>query len=119
MPLRFSFLFTTHLTTDYMRQNTASFMYSTRADCCEEHYPYIYDECMGISKVPVDKWYPDWSPGMPSEDTCKKDGNAPTYMVLNPSKLIAALVSFVNSVHHFNVQPLSVTRSYVDARYVI
>jgi hypothetical protein len=106
MSLDFLFLSTAHLTTDYMRQNTAAFMYSTRADCCEEHYSDIYDNGMGVSKVQANEWYPDWSPGMQSKDTCKKDGNAPTYVVLDPGKFVAALVSFVYE------------RRYVDARYV-
>ena len=67
------------------------FMFSTRADCCEEHYSWRFDECMGVSTVPVDRWYPDWFPHhSSSEDTYKKDGNAPTYMILNPGERICS-----------------------------
>jgi hypothetical protein len=66
----------------YMTQNNLVYLFSTKADCCEEHYAYALQECLGSSASGSgSSYYPDWL----GDDTCKNDGNAPLYMVSNPS----------------------------------
>eukprot|EP00956_Cyclotella_meneghiniana_P025357 scaffold52698_cov55-Cyclotella_meneghiniana.AAC.2 len=81
----------------YMIQSPADFIFSDRRSCCEEHYPWGFDVCMGLSPgscsyVCTDnsgtatssasssgvKYYADW---LADVRTCKNDGLAPQYMV--------------------------------------
>jgi hypothetical protein len=67
----------------YMTENAPHYLFSTKADCCEEHYSFDLAGCMGGSSSGSSgtKYYPDWL----GDDTCKNDGSAPDYMVQNPS----------------------------------
>lgn len=66
----------------YMTENSVAYLFSTKADCCEEHYSFNLEECMGTSAGNSGgKYYPDWL----GDDTCKNNGAAPTYMVQNPT----------------------------------
>eukprot|EP00804_Cyclotella_cryptica_P017072 CCRYP_003317-RA/>CCRYP_003317-RA protein AED:0.06 eAED:0.06 QI:0/1/0.5/1/1/1/2/198/460 len=66
----------------YMTQNNVQYLFSTKADCCKEHYSWNLVECMGTSSATSgNKYYPDWL----GDDTCKNDGAAPTYMAQNPT----------------------------------
>lgn len=57
------------------------YLFTSKADCCNEHYSWNQG-CMGSSSgTSSQKFYADWL----GDDTCKNDGKAPTYMVLNPS----------------------------------
>lgn len=63
----------------YMTQNPSNFIFSTKKDCCEEHYASNYALCMGEQTGGSGKkWYPDWTS---VEKTCKQDGGAPEYML--------------------------------------
>jgi len=67
----------------YMTANPTVFMFSTKADCCEEHYSFAMGVCTGngvSSLASGNKWYADWSSG---DETCQNDGQAPQYMVDN------------------------------------
>jgi hypothetical protein len=68
----------------YMLQNPTNFIFSTKKDCCEEHYSWALSTCMGgaNAKGSGKKWYADWTSG---DETCKNDGKAPDYMVDNDS----------------------------------
>lgn len=66
----------------YMTENKIVYLFSTKADCCQEHYSWNYEECVGsAASNSGQKYYPDWL----GDDTCKNDGAAPTYMVKNPN----------------------------------
>lgn len=77
-----------------MIQNPTNFFFSNKADCCNEHYDWSYDDCMGSSSAANssggsgDKWYADWTSG---EYTCKNDGGAPDY-----SEWAVVSVSFIS-----------------------
>ena len=82
----------------YMVQNPDSFIFSDKRSCCEEHYSWGIDVCMGgIGGTDIahgngsstavgsgssggsgEKYYADW---LSSVQTCKNDGLAPQYMV--------------------------------------
>ena len=80
----------------YMVTNPAGFIFSDKRSCCEEHFSWGFNVCMGgIGGTNIshgsgssnaagsdsgsgDKYYADWTSG---DDTCKNDGNAPDYMV--------------------------------------
>jgi hypothetical protein len=67
-----------------MTQNPSNFIFSTKAECCAEHYS-TSTTCLGTTSASAgsaDKWYADWSSGT---ETCVNDGNAPDYMVDNES----------------------------------
>jgi hypothetical protein len=38
-----------------------AFTYSEPTECCTAHFSYNYDECIGISQIPVDGGWGDWS----------------------------------------------------------
>ena len=69
-----------------MVQNKNQFIFSDKKSCCEEHFSWGFDICMGDGTVAAvvygngsgDKFYADWTSGT---DTCKNDGLAPEYMV--------------------------------------
>lgn len=66
----------------YMTQNPVSYLFSTKADCCNEFYYWDLETCLGGSAASSgNKYYADWV----GDDTCKNDGRAPQYMVLNPT----------------------------------
>jgi hypothetical protein len=66
----------------YMTENNIAYLFSTKADCCTEHYSWDIAECMGTSTGGSGKqYYADWL----DSDTCVNDGSAPTYMVQNPT----------------------------------
>ena len=57
------------------------YLYSTKRECCDEHYSWNL-ECMDGSVGNTGrKYYPDWT----GDDICKNDGEGPTHMTLNPS----------------------------------
>jgi hypothetical protein len=79
----------------YMVQNKDGFIFSDKKSCCEEHFSWGFNVCMGgIGGTSIahgdgtstivygdgsgDKYYADWTSG---DDTCKNDGLAPEYMV--------------------------------------
>lgn len=65
----------------YFNLGKIVYMYSTKRDCCNEHYSWNL-ECMGESMGTTgNKYYPDWT----GDDICKNDGEGPTYMALNPT----------------------------------
>jgi hypothetical protein len=66
----------------YMTANSMAYLFSSRADCCSEHYEWNYDDCVGAAATTSGLYYPDWTSG---DNVCKNDGNAPDYMVKNPS----------------------------------
>lgn len=62
-----------------MTRNPSTYLFSTKATCCQEYYPFTYSECMGGSSSGSGlKWYADWTSG---DETCKNDGKAPKYMI--------------------------------------
>ena len=65
-----------------MTSNPGQFMFSTKQDCCDEHYSFDVGSCMEDSTAGIsgDFYYPDWTSG---DEGCKNDGNAPDYMVSN------------------------------------
>ena len=73
-------------------------MYSTKRECCDEHYSWN-PECMGGRVGNTGrKYYPDWA----GDHVCKNDGEGPTYMALNPSAwLYDTLLECCKSVHVF------------------
>ena len=66
----------------YMTQNPGQYLFSTKVECCEEHYSWDIGSCMGgdASGASGGLYYPDWTSG---DEECKNDGNAPDYMVNN------------------------------------
>lgn len=72
----------------YMTDNPTHYFFNTKADCCDEHYSWNKVACMGGSSSSASgagsgtSWYADWTSG---DETCKNDGNAPDYMVNNPT----------------------------------
>lgn len=75
----------------YMTQNPAGFVFSSKEDCCDEHFSWGKAACMGgiggtsiahgeASLHSGDKYYADWESG---DETCKNDGAAPEYMIEN------------------------------------
>ena len=80
-----------------MIQSPANFFFSSKSDCCNEHYDWSYGDCMGSSSAADgrsgrsgDKWYADWTSG---DYTCKNDGGAPDY-----SEWIVASILFISFV---------------------
>jgi hypothetical protein len=64
-----------------MTQNSGAFLFTSKKDCCEEHYSFAIDKCIGgETATSGTKYYPDWDNGAVAE-TCSNDGNAPDYMV--------------------------------------
>ena len=60
---------------EYMTAGHASdehtYLYDTLDECCEHHYPYAEEECMGVggsTTAGTNQWYIDWT-----ELTCVKD----------------------------------------------
>lgn len=52
-------------------------MHDTINDCCDKHFKYKFDECVGTTGAAVPSttpgstnWYPDWEG---SEDVCKNE----------------------------------------------
>jgi len=67
----------------YMTQNPGQYLFSTKQDCCDEHYSWDLTSCMGGSSATGASgsfYYPDWTSG---DEECKNDGKAPDYMVSN------------------------------------
>jgi hypothetical protein len=67
----------------YMTQNPGQYLFSTKKDCCDEHYSWDLTSCMGGSSATGASgsfYYPDWTSG---DEECKNDGKAPDYMVSN------------------------------------
>ena len=65
----------------YMTYSPGTFLFSSKADCCKEHYDWDYEACVGESASGSGVlYYPDWTSG---DEECKNDGNAPDYMVGN------------------------------------
>ena len=65
-----------------MTQNPGQYLFSTKVECCEEHYSHDVSKCMGGGAAGASGglYYPDWTSG---DEECKNDGNAPDYMVKN------------------------------------
>jgi len=63
----------------YMLSNYASFLSSTREECCLKFYSWNYDSCAGITPATSNKFYPDW---ITNTFTCLNDGNMPKYMLV-------------------------------------
>lgn len=63
-----------------MTYNPGMFLFNSKSDCCNEHYSWDYEACMGGSAAAGSGvlYYPDWTTG---DNKCKNDGNAPDYMV--------------------------------------
>ena len=82
-----------------MIQSPANFFFSSKSDCCNEHYDWSYGDCMGSSSAANgrggrsgDKWYADWTSG---DYTCKNDGGAPDY-----SEWIVASILFMSYMYY-------------------
>jgi hypothetical protein len=64
-----------------MTLNSGAFLSTSKKDCCEEHYSFALEKCVGgATATSGSKYYPDWESG---DDECSNDGNAPDYMVAN------------------------------------
>lgn len=67
----------------YMTDNAMYYMFSQLADCCQEHYGWNYDTCIGASSnVNNGQYYPDFSN---TDHVCRNDGAQPPYMNNSPS----------------------------------
>ena len=65
----------------YMTDNAMWYLYSQLSDCCQEHYQWNYDECIGSSKKPYSAlFYPDWETGI--NVGCKTGGGQPVVRCL-------------------------------------
>ena len=65
----------------YMQKDASTWLYPTRAGCCDRYFSYAYNECMGSLAASSGKYYPDWTNG---GDACLVDGKEPSYMKSNP-----------------------------------
>lgn len=64
-----------------MTDNAMWYLYSQLSDCCQEHYQWNYDECIGSSKKPYSAlFYPDWETGI--NIGCKIGGGQPVVRCL-------------------------------------
>jgi hypothetical protein len=90
-----------------MIQSPANFFFTTKANCCNEHYDWSYSDCMGSSSGATgtgsgrsgDKWYADWTSG---DYTCKNDRRAPDY-----SESIVASMVYLSFVSYVSMKALS------------
>jgi len=65
----------------YMMVNPATFMYSQKQDCCQQHYSWDYNNCVGAKRTQnFGKYYPDFDG---TEHVCVNDGLQPMYMDLS------------------------------------
>eukprot|EP00956_Cyclotella_meneghiniana_P034765 scaffold108040_cov122-Cyclotella_meneghiniana.AAC.5 len=72
----------------------------SKAGCCDEfYYYYDYSTCMNESSSSSSgtSYYPDWS----GDDTCKNDGQAPPYMVGNPTLWLHSTLAECCNTHYF------------------
>jgi hypothetical protein len=71
---------------DYIRNQHTFWMFESLSDCCKQYHSYNYNACITSEGDVVDPtatmYYPDWDG---SNNGCIADGNAPDYMVANPS----------------------------------
>ena len=62
-----------------MTYSPGRFLFTSKTDCCQEHYSWDYDNCIGDDSAGSGKlYYPDWTSG---NEECKNDGEAPDYMI--------------------------------------
>jgi hypothetical protein len=66
-----------------MEQNPSAWLFSTLDRCCSQHFSWNYEYCMGSLDDTCARalWYPDWEG---DNQSCKRDGDAPYYMIENP-----------------------------------
>ncbi|EJK73487.1 hypothetical protein THAOC_04881 [Thalassiosira oceanica] len=58
----------------YMTANAVGYMFTHKSDCCQQHYNWNYEECLGISTTANSNlYYPDWE----QDHICKKGGGQP------------------------------------------
>lgn len=61
----------------YMTANPVGYLFTHKVDCCERHYSYNYEECVGTSASAYSNlYYPDWE----KDHICKTGGTQPLYM---------------------------------------
>ena len=54
--------------------SAVGYMFTHKTDCCEKHYSYNYDDCVGISTSAYSNlYYPDWE----ADHICKTGGTQP------------------------------------------
>ena len=81
----------------YMTENSVVYLFSTKRDCCEEHYSFSLEKCLGTSAgTSGRKYYPDWL----GDNTCKNNGAAPTYMVQNPAMWLSDTLEACCNTHY-------------------
>ena len=65
---------------EYMTSNSMHYLYAQKADCCQAHYGYNYEECVGAKRgASKGLYYPDWDT---NDNTCLNDGSQPKYSEL-------------------------------------
>ncbi|KAL7478606.1 hypothetical protein ACHAW6_004371 [Cyclotella cf. meneghiniana] len=64
----------------YMLANPSAWLHSTLRKCCETHFTWNYETCMGLldESYAHELWYPDWER---ANTGCVSDGNEPLYMI--------------------------------------
>jgi len=68
---------------EYMTNNPVGYLYVSLADCCEQHYFWDKETCLGAAATQnTHLWYPDWGG---AEHVCKTGGGQPKYMNTNPT----------------------------------
>ena len=94
-----------------MTDNAMWYLYSQLSDCCQEHYQWNYDECIGSSNKPYSAlFYPDWETGI--NVGCKNGGGQPVVRCLEviismviPTQLTLILASTSSSSQYMNSAP--------------
>lgn len=66
----------------YMAQNPTYYLYASKVDCCQQHYNWRYNECVGAKRsVNAGLYYPDFDN---QAHICRNDGAQPLYMDQSP-----------------------------------
>jgi len=66
----------------YMTDNALTYLFTDLKDCCEKHYSWDINTCVGATGLEnANMYYPDWV----TDKTCKKGGGQPQYMNNSPS----------------------------------
>ena len=65
----------------YMQNNPSTYLSSQKQDCCQKHYSWDYNNCVGAKKTQnFGKYYPDFDG---TKHVCVNDGLQPMYMDLS------------------------------------
>jgi len=66
---------------NYMQNNPSTYLSSQKQDCCQKHYSWDYNNCVGAKKTQnFGKYYPDFDG---AKHVCVNDGLQPMYMDLS------------------------------------